>query len=240
MTSPTPPVTPVDPAPTTSLSQTLTHSYLFLRRFIGAIGLLLPWAVIVGKLIVDGGGLEPSISDYYYTDMRGLFVGSMCSIGVFLLSYYGYTKYDNLASNVAGCAAIGLALFPTVAPVNPNHFVGGLHLFFAGVFFLTLVVFCMYFFVQGGPVRTPQKAWRNLVYRTCGVAIMLCLVLAAVSIPLLPKNDPLNAVLWLEAIAIFAFGVSWFVKGETLLRDRPTAATLDTALDSLEHPGHAV
>lgn len=218
---------PESPAPRSSAEPTpmppdvpLVHSYLFLRRFVGSIAMALPWAVIVGKWLIDGGGLLPSISDYYYSDMRGLFVGSLCSIGVFLLSYRGYTRYDNWASSVAGCAAIGVGLFPTVAPVNPNHFIGTLHLIFASVLFLTLAVFCLYFFVQSGPNPTPRKAWRNAVYRTCGVVILLALVLAGVAVALGTKRTTgLNAVLWLEAIAIFAFGVSWFIKGDTLLRD---------------------
>ena len=30
-----------------------------------------------------------------------------------------------------------------------------------------------------------------------------------------------RAVFWLEALAIVAFGVSWLVKGEAILKDRP-------------------
>jgi hypothetical protein len=32
----------------------------------------------------------------------------------------------------------------------------------------------------------------------------------------------LRPVFWLEALALWAFGASWFVKGETILQDRGT------------------
>ncbi|WP_226363319.1 hypothetical protein [Pseudonocardia sp. ICBG1142] len=31
-----------------------------------------------------------------------------------------------------------------------------------------------------------------------------------------------HTLFWLEAVAILAFGVAWFVKGDTILRDQPT------------------
>jgi len=128
-------------SPTTrSPEDTLVHSYLFLRRAIGLIGLGLPAVLIIGKLIVQGGGLQDSISSYFYTDMRGVFVGSMCAVGAFLLSYRGYDVIDDVAGNLAGVAAVGVALFPT-APADPSGtaaLIGVLHLVFAAIFFLTI------------------------------------------------------------------------------------------------------
>jgi hypothetical protein len=102
-------------------------SYLTLRKAIGIIGLLLPIVLIVGKILYfQDPGIQDSISGYYYTDMRDVLVGSLCPIGVFLLSYKGYDapggprrrrllgrSTDFLASSVAGIGAIGVALFPT-------------------------------------------------------------------------------------------------------------------------------
>src|SRR5213082_2677875 len=122
---------------TTSPQTTLVHSYLFLRRAIGLIGIALPFVLILGKRAVQGGDMGGSLSGYYYTDLRDVLVGAMCAAGVFLLAYYGHDQVDNIASTVAGLGAIGLALFPT----TPDHDVtawdrtsGILHLVFAGVF----------------------------------------------------------------------------------------------------------
>jgi hypothetical protein len=54
------------------------------------------------------------------------------------------------------------------------------------------------------------------------------------------KNTAVTAVkpvFWLESLALWAFGISWFVKGETLFRDPerpPTALPLPTTGHSAE------
>ena len=68
----------------------------------------------------------------------------------------------------------------------------------------------------------------NLIYRASGITTLACVMLAALS-NLLPA--PVNAhwplLFIFEAIAVFAFGFSWFVKGRTiqgiLARARKTA-----------------
>src|SRR5215217_9747410 len=97
-------------SPTTE--RTLVHSYLFLRRAIGFIGIALPFVLVLGKLVVDGDGMLTSISGYYYSGMRDVYVGSLCAIGVFLLSYRGYGFIDDIAADIAAAGAFGVALFP--------------------------------------------------------------------------------------------------------------------------------
>jgi len=81
--------------------------------------------------------------------------------------------------------------------------------------------------------RPRRKRIRDLVYRTCGITILSCVALAALS-KLLPM--PVAArwplVFSFEALAVFAFGISWFVKGQTLLpvlKDRGPVSTASTA-----------
>ncbi|WP_290057485.1 DUF998 domain-containing protein [Amycolatopsis solani] len=199
---------------TRSPQSTLVHSYLFLRRAIGLIGLALPFVLIFGKQLVQGGDLIGSLSGYYYSDVRDVFVGAMCAAGVFLFAYYGHDFIDNVASTVAGLGAIGLALFPT----TPDHDVSGwdrtagvLHLVFAAVFFLSLAYFCLRLFPHDGE----QPAGVGVVYRVCGVVILASLVLIVVTsrLRLVPEWHP---ALWLESAAVWAFGVAWLVKGGTL------------------------
>lgn len=199
---------------TTSPQNTLVHSYLFLRRAIGLIGLALPFVLILGKQLVQGGDLLGSLSSYYYTDLRDVLVGAMCAVGVFLLAYYGHDYVDNIASTVAGLGAIGLALFPT----TPDHDVTGwdrtvgvLHLAFAAVFFLSLAYFCLRLFPHDG--EQPEKF--GALYRVCGGVILVCLVLIALA-KYLGLTPGLHPALWLEAVAVEAFGVAWAVKGGTL------------------------
>jgi hypothetical protein len=217
----------------------LTISYLMLRRAIGVLGMALPFVLIVGHWLLGSSGIESSISAYYYTDMRDVFVGTLCVIGVFLWSYRGYPKSrDNITANVAAIGAIGTALVPTNNPLEtPAHaelpaftrlsieLTGyNLHPVFAAVCLLALAFFCLCLFTRSNN-PTPEKQQRNIIYRTCGVVILLCLALIAIY--LLAEDaiaesvrNALDVVFWLETIALVSFGFAWFVKGETLFKDR--------------------
>ncbi|MGH3785022.1 MAG: DUF998 domain-containing protein [Pseudonocardiaceae bacterium] len=207
---------------TASPQDTLVHSYLFLRRAIGVIGLALPVVLIIGELFVDGGDLLNSLSGYYYSDMRDVFVGSMCAIGIFLLSYRGYGPIDDIAGNVAAVAAIGLALFPTTpgGPTRTDQIIGVLHLVFAAVFFLTLAFFCLSLFTKTDKAHpTQRKLQRNRIYVASGWIILLCLALIVLFGWLFDEAAPLHPVLWLESAATLAYGVAWLTKGEAILGD---------------------
>jgi hypothetical protein len=60
--------------------------------------------------------------------MRNLFVGAMCAMGIFLAAYRGHDRWDSRLTNVAGLAAICIALCPTMPPTyspspnGPNQF----------------------------------------------------------------------------------------------------------------------
>lgn len=200
-------------------------SFMALRRAIGILGTGLPVALALGKLLLQGPGLEPSISDYYYTVMGNVFVGTLCAIGVFMLSYHGYGRADDLAGDLACCCAVGVALFPT-APAQPTSaqtHIGMLHYAFAAGFFLTLAYFCLVQFrkTDAPHAMTRRKQHRNRVYSICGYGILVCLVLLALYalLPPLPRLDALEPVFMLETVAIELFGLSWLVKGEAILAD---------------------
>ena len=112
---------------TNSNDNPLVLAYLTLRRVVGALGVLLPPTLFFGALILSSTGLQESISHYYGTVMRGVFVGVLFAIGVFLYSYIGYEPSDdkkrfepsdNIAGNLACFFALGVALFPTNSPTQ--------------------------------------------------------------------------------------------------------------------------
>jgi hypothetical protein len=209
-----------------SSNSSLVISYLGLRKAIGIIGITLPFVLALGKIILDSPGIEPSISNYYYTGVRDVFVGSLCAIAVFMASYHGYERKDDIAGDLACVFALGVALFPTTPDVDvtpQDGAVGVLHLLFAAGFFLTLAFFSLVLFRKTDPTQPPtrRKLQRNAVYTFCGYAILVCLALVGVvgflsSDSAVRKLDP---VFWLESAAIVAFGVSWFTKGEAILKD---------------------
>lgn len=200
----------------------LVMSYLGLRRAVGMIGILLPFVLLVGKLLIDGPGLPGSISAYYYTGMRDVLVGLLFAQGTFLLSYR-YDRRDTLAAALAGIGVIGVALFPTQPPdPTPLDVVIGLvHVSFAGLFFLSTAYISYFLFTLSDGHPTPRKLQRNRLYRVCGITIVACLVLQVAADNLLPRAviDTWHPVFWLEALAVVAFGTSWLVKGETIMRD---------------------
>jgi hypothetical protein len=205
----------------------LVISYLDLRKAVGIIGFALPFVLAFGKMFSQGPGLEGSISYYYYTDMRNVFVGSLCAIGVFLMSTRGYDRRDEIAGILAFVFAIGVALFPTTPYVDATsreQCIGYLHLSFAALLFLTLAYFCLALFTETAPDRTPtpRKLQRNIVYRVCGSTILACIGLSgAVAIPAVNNLvQGLTPIFWFESIAIVAFGAAWLIKGETILKDQ--------------------
>lgn len=206
---------------TTSPQNTLVHSYLFLRRAIGFIGVALPFVLVLGKQLVQGGDVGGSLSGYYYTDLRDVLVGTMCAVGVFLIAYYGHSVVDNMATTIAGFGAIGLALFPTTPDRDVSGWdrtAGTLHLVFAALFFLMLAYICLRLFTRHDDEQPEgRKDQRNVVYRVCGVLIIVSLVLIALS-KWLGLKPELHPALWLECVAVWSFGVAWLVKGQTLLR----------------------
>ena len=207
----------------------MVFSYLAHRTTIGLLGMVLPFVVALGAWFLFQTGIQDSISDYYHTGMRDVFVGILFVIGFFLLSYKGFDRQDDMAGNLACVFAIGVALFPTTpnsvkmaSGIQPG---GIAHLIFAALFFLTLAYFSLFLFTKTDPSKKPtvRKLHRNRVYKTCGYTMLACIVLAAV-FGLLPDDiqTPIAAykpVFWLEAVAILAFGVSWFTKGEAILKD---------------------
>ena len=90
----------------------LALSYIALRRAIGIIGVSLPFVLLAGWFLPNGPVIQPSISDYYYTIMGSYFVGSMCAIGVFQLSYRGPDPADRIAPLPSGPPAWHLVLPP--------------------------------------------------------------------------------------------------------------------------------
>jgi hypothetical protein len=206
----------------------LVRSYLSLRKAIGVLGAGLPFALVTGGLILQEPVIRSSISSYYHSGMRNVFVGSLCAIGVFLWSYRGYDRRDRIAGNLAALCALGVAFFPTTpagAATAGERTAGALHFGFAAVMFLTLAYFSLVLFrITKNP--TPQKLRRNTVYGVCGYVILACIALIPLA-GLLPPDSPLRArapVFWLEAAALLAFGVSWLTKGEAILQDETAPA----------------
>jgi hypothetical protein len=226
-----------------------------LRKAIGYVALSLPLTLVLGENLRDSllphdpaaerVIIEGSISAYFHTGMREVFVGSLCAIAVFLVCYKGYERRDNIAANIAGISVLLVALFPTFersreagdsgAPVVDSAtlfstasaadpaYVGVVHFVSAAVFFITLAMMSLYLFtLSTDPDPTPEKKQRNRVYRVCGRTILICIALITAAKLFLSHSWNLRTsfTFWLETIALIAFGVSWLTKAEVVLGDR--------------------
>ena len=214
---------------TTPIPKTkLVISYLVLRKAIGYLGIALPFILVFGNMLLNKPGIQSSISSYYYTPMRDVFVGTMCAIAVFMMSYKGYERKDGLAGVLACIFGVCVAFFPTTPdsdPTSRQKLVGYIHLISAALYFLTLAYFSLVLFTKTdkSKVCTRRKLQRNTVYKICGYSMLLslCLIVVFALIPDKAKIEvkKLAPVFWLESVAIFAFGFSWFTKGEAILKD---------------------
>jgi hypothetical protein len=209
-------------------------SYLNLRRAIGFLGILLPIAVVSGALIYGSvQGILPSISDYYYSSTREIFVATLCVMGAFMLSYNGYDIRDIISSKICGFAAFGIAFFPTPADagvipclslIKNAHLAGIIHFSCAGILFLTFSYMSIFLFRKTSDKAnmSEQKKKRNEVYKYAGLAIITCILLVAVY-KIFLTNTPvknLDPIFWLEVVMLWAFGISWIVKGNAILADQ--------------------
>lgn len=202
-----------------------THPHY--RTAIGVLGVSLPILLVLSSLL-SRQELQSSISAYYFTSARDVFVGILWVIGVFLFFYryrprrpeFANTKMASIKSGaadawlgkLAGVSAVVVALFPTTPPpasaVQPPQ-IGMVHGFAAAVLFICLSFFPLLLFSQS---RT-----RGHVYRRYGW-VMIALLLSVVVFAFAPDEfresiAPWKPVLVLESLLILVFGLSWFDRG---------------------------
>jgi len=210
-------------------------SYRNQRRGVGILGIILPFALIIISFTLGCTQIQPSISQYFYTTAGMLLVGVLCAVGLFLISYKGPQKIDDVVTNFAGVCALGIAFLPTGTDLN-SHFllftysenktIALAHYLFAALFFVSLAANSYFLFTRSdNSLITEQKQTRNKIYRTCGI---LMLIFAAL-IPLGNINlfkqylDGPYTTFILESLALITFGISWLIKGDTFIQDEKNA-----------------
>lgn len=209
----------------------MDFSYLLLRQLIGILGILLPFICMFGGKLFTGISIQRSISFYYHTNMRDFFVGLLFLLGLFLITYKGRFRLDNIISTLSGIAALCVALFPCLfqspeEPVGILQIKNGtsdiIHFTCASTFFILLAFNSLFLFTKRkeGDEYKPHKKTRNIIYIVCGSVILICLITLAI-ILLFGKTDTDQTitVLVFETIMLIAFGFSWLVKGQTFLKD---------------------
>lgn len=207
-------------------------TYRRIRRAIGYLGISMP-ILLVGLSFISffKTQLQPSISNYYFTNLREIFTGTLCAIGLFLICYKSTSnasiwKNDNLLTNIAGIMAICVALVPmnpddftvkiyTLIPY-PEKWLGWLHYSFAALLFLIMALLSINIFTIGqkNEMRDPKSILNeNNIYRFCGYSILVFVVMVPVSETL--KLFTYSTLIF-ESLALFSFGIAWLIKGRAL------------------------
>lgn len=215
-------------------------SYMLLRKLIGCLGITLPIILVIGAFFYNCETIQGSISDYYHTEMRNIFVGVLCAVALFMFAYKGYDRRDAIAGNLACVFALGVAFFPTSVDLtsvcttdcaeNCIHYANWIkvvHYTSASLFFSVLIYFSLVLFCEPRNKKESlpqQKRRRNFVFRVCGYVMIFCVLFIALYHFVLMDNYPelkqLNLVFWFEVIALWAFGISWLTKGQFVLKDK--------------------
>ncbi|WP_178989046.1 hypothetical protein [Winogradskyella schleiferi] len=216
--------------------QDLQHSDYRIRKLIGSLGLALPIL-----LPIASNQFLASISHYYYSTLSSLlFIIILSAFGLFLISYKGYKKdietetiSDDFLTNIGGFAALIVVFIPTVCEESMSTYIsllcenenlplfghnnptlGTIHLVSAGVFIFCMGWMSKYKFTRGRNTKF------NTLYRRCGtiVFIAVALIIVGVILEKLHIDFFINNyyVFIFETVAVFAFGVSWLVKGKAI------------------------
>ena len=202
-------------------------SYFTLRQSLGIMSMLFPLALFFGGLLTMGE-VMPSISDYYFSPMRDLVVSALVVFGIFLAA----SREDgpdaiqpNLIGFMACAGAVGVALFPNQPPTaGMQSFVHTfldpklcimLHFASALMFLFALAAFCLCRFTRRADVRERR------FHQYCGKTIIAAGIIATIASfgrlfnwPGMAHHvEALNVIFWLETIGVWAFCLSWMVKG---------------------------
>ena len=196
----------------------IVETYFVLRLVIAGGAVALPPALLVWANVDPRVDFMGSISGFYYTPARGLFVGILVAIGVALVAYRGYTRGENRLLNAAGSLAVVVALFPTEDPAMPGlDAVNIIHVLAAATFFM-LAALSIFFYGQNTVRSLPgpelQRGYR-VVYR---VLIGLVLFFPALALLIAWLVDSTMALFLVESAALYAFATFWIVKTYELSR----------------------
>lgn len=205
-------------------------SFNSLRNTVGVLGILLPVIIVLMH-----GGLLASVSLFYYSKAAVYFIAFLSLLGVFMLNYKGYEKKadekisDNAISSIAGILALLIVVFPTNCTIEKsefcNSFISGgfplyghndklvqiIHVISALGFFIIMAIISYLKFTRGD-LSDPLKLKKNKIHRISAITIITSLVLFAIERIAKISVTPYD-VFFLESIAIWAFGISWLVKG---------------------------
>lgn len=161
-----------------------------------------------------------SISATYYNSTCIVpFMIILGAAGLLLISYSGYDRWDNFVCTAAGIFGLLICLFPCNAPtlislgsvgtfMLPVSLSGKIHNISAIFFFGLLAYNSLFLFTKSNGVMTEKKKKRNIIFRVCGIGMVVSLAL------MIPVSiiGIWGGTWFVETLALAFFGVSWLTK----------------------------
>ena len=203
------------------------RSFMIMRIGSGLLALVLPLLLVgIGWWLDDDPVPLGSLSEYYYSGAREVFVGVLCALAVFLLAYKVIElSLENILSMLAAALVVVVVAFPTGTPrrisdLTPlqeelgESFVETVHFLAAAAFIGALAVISFFFGVR--EARRAQSGmlspafWRRWHFG-CALAIVVAIVWILVT--LRAEWAPDNSLFYGEVVAVWAFAASWLTKG---------------------------
>jgi hypothetical protein len=193
----------------------ILKTYFYLRIGIGILAILFPILLwIFGSL--NDVKLQDSMSAYYHVTniTRDIFVGILCAIGFFLYLYKGFSIRENLALNLAGILAIGVALFPMQWDCRDECSKFSIHGFCAISLFLCMAYVCIR--CASETLRylndeTVKKRYRK-IYNIIGIGMIVSPLVAGV-LTVVFRQAYTIIVEW---VGIYVFASYWLIKSYEL------------------------
>jgi len=209
------------------LQEHVQGTYFSLRYGIAALGFALPILLIVIGRILGGVGLQSSMSAYYYAGngaARNEFVGVLITVGAFLYLYKGFSRQEEIALNIAGLLAAGIALFPMQWNCGDSCSAISAHGVFAVLFFLSIAYVCLARAMDTLPLLKdvypddPKRAEERIAfykrrYKFLGWAMVVSPIAALIGNWTLQQSA---AVFFIEMFAVWVFAAYWYCKSKEL------------------------
>jgi hypothetical protein len=193
-------------------TQHAVRSYLFLSFGMGIVSLALPIALLLAGSYHD----NYSISHFYYDAndaCRNILVGCLWATGIFLFLFHGLSSLENWILNLAGVAAISVAMNPMGRDQCDGHGIS-IHGVSAIVFFICLAIVAVA--LAKGRVRyitsTARRRSFLAAYDVAGF-LMIAPPATIVAFHFLGHGGcESHWIFWGECLGIWAFSFFWFVK----------------------------
>ncbi len=208
-------------------TKSMYHSYLAIRKAIGILGMSLP-VTVIGLGAVVHMQLADSLSGYYYTSMRDVFVSYLFASGILLIAYQGNTKLDRYLTNAAGILAMCVIVFPTKPPPtvasSAAEFTTGIfelsyqvswvcHIVSAFSFFILMAIVCLFRFTKHQGGSSTKRRRLDFHYKVCALFIVVGAIVTFTIKLFFPEYMQFYPVLVAEAVCLGAIGYGWFQKG---------------------------